>query len=168
MRKIAVAVLFLASFAAWAAEPYRTENIMLLQPDFVLQKRVPSVSQFSEYIKAVQGAAAAALAKAPEAPTSGQLVVAVRPGGESKVWLDFSLALPEPTASALREAVEAVPAFSAREGVVVFSLNSTLWGAAPSNRPPAPEEWQKAMEGQSGPEEIGRLVERVWPSGAGT
>jgi hypothetical protein len=168
MRILAVVVLLLASAVASATEPYHTENIMLLQPEFVLQERVPSVNQLSDYIKAVQNAAGLALSGKPQSPTSGQLVIAVRPGGQSKVWLDFVPALPEPTASALRQALEAVPPFQAQGGVVVFSLNSILWGAPPSSRPPAPAEWTEAMKGRTEPEEIGSLVERVWPPKAGT
>ena len=168
MRILAVVILILASAVASATQPYHTENIMLLQPEFLLEERVPSVNQLSDYIKAVQNAAGSALSGVAQSPTSGQLVIAVRPGGESKVGLDFVPALPEPTATALRRALEAVPPFKARGGVVVFSLNSTLWGAPPSSRPPAPTEWTEAMKGHTEPEEIGSLVERLWPPKAGT
>ena len=80
MKFLAVLATILLSSAASAATPYRTENIMLLQPDFVLKERAPSVPALSEYIKAVQSAAGRALADEEPHPASGYLVLAVRPG----------------------------------------------------------------------------------------
>ena len=168
MRLLAILASVLLSFAASAATPYRMENVMLLQPDFVLQERAPSVQSLSEYIRAVQGAAAGALADEQPSPASGYLVLAVRPGAQSMVWLDFKPNLPATTATKLRAAILAVPAFEARGGVVVFALNSSLWGSPVSQGFPNPAEWTKAMEGRSDPMEIGDLVDQVWPAGAGT
>ena len=155
------------TFAASAATPYRTESIMLLQPDFVLKERVPSIDSLSGYIKAVQSSAGQALSGTTPTPASGYLVLAVRPGGQSMVWLDFKPALPEPTAAKLRAAILSVPAFEANNGTVVFALNSSLWGGQPASGFPNPPEWSKAMEGRDEPVEIGDLVDKVWPSRAG-
>jgi len=168
MKFLAVLAAVLLSSAASAATPYRTENILLLQPDFVLKERAPSVPALSEYIKAVQSAAENALADEQPYPASGYLVLAVRPGGKSMVWLDFKPGLPESSAAKLRAAILAVPAFEARGGVVVFALNSSLWDSPGSQDFPNPPEWSKAMEGRSEPMEIGDLVDKVWPAGAGT
>jgi len=169
MKKIAFVVLLLAAWGVHAAEPYRMGGIMLLQPDSVLQKRVPSVQSLSDYIGALQVAAQGALDGKSGSPSSGQLVVAVRPGGQSKAWLDFRPALQPDVAQTLLKTVEAVPPFEAKEGVVVFSLNIALWGATPGLAlPPSPPEWREAMKSQKGPEEIGHLVERVWVGGPGT
>lgn len=167
MRLLALLASMLIGFTASAATPYRMDSLTLLQPDFVLKERVPSIDSLSAYIKDVQGAAAAALAEEPPHPASGHLVLAVRPGRQSMVWLDFEPDLPEATAAKLRAAILAVPAFEAREGVVVFSLNSSLWGAAASQGFPNPPEWRKAMEGHDDPVEIGELVEKVWPADSG-
>jgi hypothetical protein len=156
------------TFAALAATPYRTESIMLLQPDFVLKERVPSIDSLSSYIKAVQSSAELALSDTPPTPASGYLVLAVRPGGQSMVWLDFKPALPEPAAAKLRAAVLAVPAFEANNGVVVFALNSSLWGGPAASGFPNPHEWSKAMEEHDEPMEIGDLVDKVWPGRADT
>ena len=159
------AVIF--TFTAFAATPYRTESIMLLQPDFVLKERVPSIDSLSGYIKAVQSSAGHALSGTTPTPASGYLVLAVRPGGQSMVWLDFKPALPEPTAAKLRAAILSVPAFEANNGTVVFALNSSLWGGQPASGFPNPPEWSKAMGGRDEPVEIGDLVDKVWPSRAG-
>jgi hypothetical protein len=168
MKFLAVLAATLLSFSAYAAPPYHTESIVLLQPDFVLKERAPSVQSLSEYIKAVQTAAAKALEGKEPHPTSGFLVLAVRPGKQSMVWLDFRPGLPAATAAELRASILQVPAFSAQKGVVVFALNASLWGAPASQGFPNPTEWSRAMEGHDGPMEIGELVEKVWPAGART
>ena len=71
MKFLAVLAAILLSSATSAATPYRTENIMLLQPDFVLKERAPSVPALSEYIKAVQSAAENALADEQPQPVQG-------------------------------------------------------------------------------------------------
>lgn len=163
--KTVIALLgILASDAAFAAEPYRVQNLMLLQPDFVLSERV-QVEDLSRYIKSVNSAAQTSLAAAARpTPSAGFIVVAVRPGRQSKVWLDFSPALPVAAATALRASLEQVEPFEAENGVVVFAINSTLWGAAATERQgPSPAEWQEAMKDMDGAMEIGELVDRVWP-----
>lgn len=156
------------TFAAFAATPYRTEGMVLLQPEFVLKERVTSIESLAGYVKAVQSSAGEALSDTTPTPASGYLVLAVRPGGQSMVWLDFNPALPEPVAARLRTAILAVPAFEARNGVVVFALKSSLWGAPPAKGFPDPPEWSKAMEGRDEPMEIGDLVDKVWPGRTGT
>lgn len=151
-----------------AVEPYRTESVILLQPDFVLKERVSSVDSLSAYIKAVQSAAGAVLAEEPPSPASVFLVLAVRPGGRSMVWLDAKPGLAVRTAGKLRAAILAVPPFEARGGVVVFALNANLWGAGPAQGFPDPQEWRQAMEGRDEPVEIGELVDMLWPDLAGT
>ncbi|MBS0176209.1 MAG: hypothetical protein JSR64_19430 [Nitrospira sp.] len=165
LAKIAAALLALSTIAA---VPYQPEKIVLLQPDAVLRERVPSVQLLSDYIKAIQAAAQQALSTETPHPTSGFLVLAVRPAGQSMVWLDFTPSLPEPTAAKLKKAVLAVPPFEARQGVVVFALSSSLWGAAPSQGFPNPPEWRKAMQGHNAPLEVGSLVNSLWPGRPGT
>jgi len=165
MRLPALLLFALASLPTVAATPYKTESVMLLQPDSVLKERVPSVVGLSDYIKALQAAADGALATEPASPASGYLVVAVRPGRQSMAWLDFKPALPAPIAERIRAAIRGVPPFEARGGVVVFALNASLWGGAPSQGFPNPQEWSKAMEGRSEPMEVGDLVDMVWPGG---
>lgn len=79
------------------------------------------------------------------------------------VWLDFQPELPDAVAARLTQAIQAVPPFEARGGVVVFALNATLWDAPAAQGFPNPSAWRKAMEGRSEPMEIGDLVDQVWP-----
>lgn len=169
MKIPAILFLLLLTGLAFAAKPYSMESIMLLQPDFVLSERV-DVDDLSEYIKSINSAAEISLAElGNRSPAAGFLVVAVRPNGQSKVWLDFTPGLPSAMANHLRSSLEAVTPFKARVGVVVFAINCTLWGAAATDRKgPWPIEWKQAMKGRTDPMETGDLVDLVWPSRAGT
>lgn len=167
--KPVVALLAVAlSGPAFAAKPYSMQSLVLLQPDFVLSERV-QVDDLSHYVKAINAAAETNLAAVVEPiPAAGFIVVAVRPGGQSKVWLDFSPELPSAVAAQLRLSVEKLAPFQGKGGVVVFAINATLWGAAPTERKlPSPSEWQEVMKAARGPMEIGELVELAWSSKAG-
>ncbi|MDN5780789.1 MAG: hypothetical protein L0H23_01990 [Luteimonas sp.] len=98
--KIVVALLTaLLSWFALAAKPYDMQSLVLLQPDFVLSGRV-QVADLSSYIRSVNAAAEKSLTGIVQpAPAAGFIVVAVRPGGQFRVWLDFSPTLPPAVAT---------------------------------------------------------------------
>ncbi|MXV07210.1 hypothetical protein DYQ95_08705 [Xanthomonas sp. LMG 9002] len=151
-----------------AAEPFRMQNLMLLQPESVMRDRAENVDALAAYVKALNATASRELARvgAPR-PAAGFVAVAVRPGGRSRVWLDLAPALPDAVANPLVTALERVPPFQAKGGVVVFALNVTLWDAPPTERQgPWPAAWQRAAEGEQSPMEVGDLVDRVWPASA--
>ncbi|WP_244667338.1 hypothetical protein [Xanthomonas sp. D-109] len=149
-----------------AAESFRMQNLMLLQPEAVMRERAENVDALAAYVKALDATASRELSRvSTPRPTSGFVAVAVRPGGRSRVWLDVTPALPDTVANTLVTALERVPPFQASGGVVVFALNVTLWGAPPTERQgPSPAAWQRAAEGQAAPMQIGDLVDRVWPA----
>jgi hypothetical protein len=156
----------LVGVPCFAAPPYALNSVTLLQPESVLQERVARPEDLAAYITAVNAAAAEALAQQVPHPAAGFVVLAVRPRGGSRVWLDFAPPLPKAVDARLRSALEAVEPFRARIGVVVVALNTSLWGAPPTTRPtPQPEEWREAAAASAVPIEIGELVERLWPAG---
>lgn len=164
MKNLVVLLAILFSGSAFAAKPYTMQGVVLLQPESVLRARV-KVADLSSYIQAVTDTAEKSLADTSKAvPTAGFIVIAVRPGGQSKVWLDFSPKLPVAAAARLRFSLEKVPPFPVKEDVVVFALKSSFWGAAPTVREmPSPTEWNEAAKSLKNPIEIGELVERAWP-----
>jgi hypothetical protein len=165
MRKITVfLVTCFFSLGVFAADPYKIESIMLLQPDWVMRERASDVKAFAAYINGIKEAAnKEALQEAKAKPSAGYIIAAVRPSGKSKIWLDFSPPLSKEMYSKLEKAIEAVPPLNVQGGVVVFAINSTLWGASPIQRSPNPEEWSKVERGLKEPMEIGALMDRVWP-----
>lgn len=155
--------LLLAAFNVRAVEPFTNFNVVLLQPSSVLEERVASVDGMADYIKAIEAASREAVAaSSARQSVGGYLVVAVRPGLQSKVWLDFDALLDLEIKKQLTAAVQAVKPFEARKGPVVFALKVAIWGGKETKRPaPLPAEWKRAQ--QSGaPLEVGELVEAVW------
>ncbi len=144
-------------------EPFTNFNVVLLQPSAVLEERVASIDAMADYIKAIEAAARDAVATSQaRQSTGGYLVVAVRPGEQSKVWLDFDTLLDLEIRKQLVAKAEAVKPFEARKGPVVFALKVALWGGKETRRPaPLPPEWKKAQQGGV-PLEVGALAEAVW------
>lgn len=144
---------------------YRVDRVVLLQPEFVLKERLPDPAGLGRFITAVNEAVAAVAARRTNAvPTSGFLVVAIRPEGRSRVWVDME---PEPDAAlanSLRQAAEAVPVPAVREGTVVLAIQTGLWGGAPGDRAamPSPAEWRDYVKNHPGRYEMAQLADVVW------
>jgi len=160
---LAAILLLLAAVAAPAAEPLTHFNVVLLQPSSVLEERVPSVDAMADYIKAVQAASReAVLASGARQSVGGFIVVAVKPGLKSQVWLDFDTLTDLEIQQQITDRVKAVKPFDATKGPVVFALKVATWGGKESRRTaPLPSAWKQAMQGQA-PVEVGDLVERIW------
>jgi len=155
--------ILVAAACAQASEPLTNFNIVLLQPSSILQERVPSVDAMAEYVKAVEVASREAVS-ASEAKQSvgGFIVVAVRPGLKSNVWLDFDALLDLELKRQIVARVRAVKPFEALKGPVVFALKVATWGGKESRRlAPTPPEWKNAARGGP-PLEVGDLVESIW------
>lgn len=160
-----LAALLIGGAVTAAAPAYKTNSLTLLQPEQVLRERIGSVEVMAAYIKSLQAAAGAVSAQENSgAPSSGYFVVAVRPGGKSKVWFDFKPALPAPAQERFRAALEAVRPFEPKGGVVVFAMNTSLWGGAPAQDKPLPPQWDQAAQSAGKPVEVGDLVDRIWPA----
>jgi hypothetical protein len=139
---------------------------VLLQGSAVLEARVVSVDAMAAYIRAVEAAARDAVrASASQRPAAGFIVIALRPGPQARVWLDFDAPAPSfDTSRALVARIGAVKPFEVRDGPVVFALKVGLWDAFESKRlAPSPAEW-KAATRRSGQAqlEIDALIEQVW------
>ena len=156
-------IFFLAGSCAQASEPVTQFNVVLLQPSSILEERVQSVDAMAEYIKAVQSALReAVIASGSKQSVGGFVVVAVRPGLQSKVWLDFDTLLDLEVRKQMTLQVMAVKPFEALKGPVVFALKVALWNGKESKRvAPAPAEWKNATRGAA-PLEVGELVEKLW------
>jgi len=153
----------IATTSAQAAEPFKSFNVVLLQPNAVLEQRVPSVDAMAAYIQAVQAASREGVVASGSAQAaSGFIVVAVKPGLKSKVWLDFDGLTDLEIQRQIAARVQAVKPFEAAQGPVVFALKVATWGGKESRRTlPSPSEW-KAASAEGAPVEVGELVERVW------
>jgi len=152
------------SLCAQAAEPITKFGVVLLQSSVVLEERVPSVDAMADYIKAIEVASRQVVLASPSRQsTGGFIVIAVRPGQKSKVWLDFDTLLDSEVGKQLVTQVTAVQPFEARQGPVVFALKVGLWEGRESRRvAPSPPEWKAATKQAGRPLDVDTLIRRVW------
>ena len=164
-RRLLLVLSLVAAAVAPAAEPFRKNSIVLLQPMPMLERRA-DVEPLSEYILALQASAERfAAALQDKSSRNGFIVFATRPDKSVKIWLDFKPELPAEESLALISQLEAVPVCPVREGTVVVALNVSMWpqGDAPSAMSmPAPKEWLEALKGQDSVE-VTQLVDSIWP-----
>lgn len=151
-------------------QPITDLSVCLLQPDAVMQQRASDVTALGEYLLAVQAAVATALVAFAQRPVaSGFVVMAVRPGRQSRSWLDVEPGLPPALARALVLAAESVAPLDVQGGPVVVALSVGLWGGkAPSQRAPVPEAWRSAAKAATRPLGMDELLAQVWPASANT
>ena len=164
MRLLLLVVWLLASSSmARASEPITNLGVVLLQPSAVLEERVASVDAMADYIKAIEGAAReAVVASGSRQSAGGFVVIAIRPGLKSNVWLDFDTLLDLEVRKQIPAKVKAVQPFEAAKGPVVFALKVALWNGKPPRRAmPVPQEW-KGVTRNGEPLEVGALVESIW------
>lgn len=128
--------------------------IDLYQSNQVMVDRLGNdATSFIQYATNVKREAANTFAHTNHQSMSGTLVVAVKPGNESKVWLimDHSQ-ISQKLRTNLIKRLEAVPVLSVAEGPIAFSISFDAWGGSPDavhdTNPIIPIEWQDAMRGQ--------------------
>src|SRR5262245_12116100 len=109
-RILSFLTLSLSAFAADAPKGFETDNVVLYQPNEVLEARLAAVDDLAGYIKKLQAVCTEFFATAAT-PETLNVVVAVRPGKRSRVWL-VSSTRPAPDAERdpLRTKLEAEPA----------------------------------------------------------
>jgi len=164
-RVAAVGMLLVVSLAvrlASAAEPYVMNSVVLLQPQELVSARVSSVEELAAYMQALNAAAARALAGHAGSPSAGYVVVAVRPAGKAKIWLDLTPGISPELQRPLQAALDGVVPVSLKEGLVVFAINVSLWGAPQVTRLPQPPEWMQAIR-PGNTESLDQMVDRIWP-----
>jgi len=146
---------------------FQTLEVVLYQPDEVLERRAGDVAELAAYVKDLQTECSAYFAGIT-APEALDIVVAVRPPRSSRVWLV------SPTRNEndpLCRRLEEIEPPQIREGPLAFAiLASVAGGRHPSARsegpfaPPMPREWQEATARLSGPVTVpDAILELVWP-----
>jgi hypothetical protein len=164
MRAIVLFLAMMTSQVSQAAEALQTFGVSLLQPQEVFQARVQSVEALAAYIKSVQRVANDFFLAQPQGrPTTGFIVLAVRPDQQSRVWLDLQPELSAQAAAQLKTAIRLSQPMPVAHGPVVFAINVGVWGGPASTaKMPAPSEFAAAAKAAGRPLEVGDLVERIW------
>ena len=166
LRTLILALTFLmVPLASHAQRPFEQRGIVMLQTEKVFFDRVAGMGAFEVYVKELIDAVDGAVAKLPKSSaSSGFLVVAVKPGGRSRVWLDIEPTISGEAAHAIDTAAENVYPLLVKSGVIVFAIKFSLWGGdPPKGMVPRPKEWEPEAEKAGGEIELGDLVLRVWP-----
>jgi hypothetical protein len=156
-------VFFPLALPAHSKQPFSQNSIVLLQPGFLLEKRVPA-RELSDYIKRLNAEASRVVAAfSDRTPRVGAIVFAVRPDGSRKIWLDLNPALSEGDANLLRANLETASPCAVQEGTIVAAINVSLWGGKTRIvSMPMPEEWRAAITGDG--VEVTQLVDSLWPA----
>jgi hypothetical protein len=160
-----------ASSLAQAAQGFEMSNVVLYQPDDVLRSRLGGdVPSLVDYISRVNTAAAGEFSQHTDAPgTSGAIVVAVKPNGSSRVWLELGEnKLPEGLAIRLKSQLERLSPMKVHAGPVAFAIIFQAWGGGtpittPEQPAPFPVEWREAVVGPEPGVVPDTILEAIWP-----
>ena len=137
---------------------------VLPQPDILYRERVVSTDALAAYLKTVESVARKSIQQAGEQPeASGFIVVALRPGQRSNVWMDFDQPVSDALSSELIAKIRSILPIKIKDGAIVIALKVGLWGGKESPRGlPNPKEWKVAEQQSLMPLEIDELVDKVW------
>ena len=103
IRLLAAALALAVAPAAHAVEPLRQHDIVLLQKGEVIEQRVTGgADAMAAYLKMLGAAVTETMRANPQQiPSAGFIVVAIRPGNQTRTWFDFKPALSAATMAAL-------------------------------------------------------------------
>ncbi len=164
-----LAATAILAFGTAKAEPaFKMTSVALYQPNDVLVARLDcDTASLANYIKQIVAREVDVLANAGQYPgVSGAIVVAIKPGRQSKAWIVMGAnGLPEPLLARMKAEAEAVAPVSVRVGPIAFAINFDVWGGGQSvtdaaNPVPVPREWL----GGNGHEVLpDGPLSRIWP-----
>lgn len=154
---------------AQALPPFKMTSVALYQPEEMIPVRFGGeVQPLADYIKSLRATAEATFSVAKRGPgATGAIVVALRPGPRSKVWLALGDNLLDDTLrQTLIRNLEAIPPVEVHGGPFAFNLNFEAWGGGKpvttSDDPLAiAPEWREAKV--SGGELPDAVLDVIWP-----
>ena len=92
------------------------------------------------------------------------LVIAVKPGGKSRFWVNFNPGggVDTELVKGLLERLQELPVPVVRQGPVAVAIQATLWGGQRGGWELIPKEWQEAC-GQQNVLVLDGILAIVWP-----
>lgn len=168
VRGIKAVVLALLSVVfvrvAHAQPAFQYYSVVMLQTESVFNERLGNIDMLSAYLKQLVDAVNGAVKDLPKGdPARGFLVIGVRPGNRSRVWLDFKDPISDRVAKLLEQTASKIPPVSVKGGTLLFALKVGLWGGSPPTEMiPRPSAWRLEAEQAEGFIEYSDLVDRVW------
>ncbi len=142
------------------------DGVVLYMPDPVMKARI-RVEDLSPYMRQVDEAAKAVIeARSGQKGSTGMLLVAMRPAGQSKAWIvTGEPQMDQAVADAVIAAVEAVPAPPVKEETVLVGIKFHAFGGGTepvSAGPPIPVGWYTHFSKHGGLLDD-ELMSKVWP-----
>lgn len=163
------------SGAALCQEPvtpaFQSGSVVLLQPDAQFGERLSGdVESLASYMKVLFSTFEEEVGRQqPGEPTSGVMVVAVRPKGRSRVWLEFGdNPRPQALLAGLDGKLHAIAPPFVWGGPISFLVEFQLWGGGSpltSRDQPVfvPLEWREAVARMGRPADTETVLDEVWP-----
>jgi hypothetical protein len=168
----AIFMLFAASplaFALDTLEGCESYHVVLYQPEEVVQARVGTVADLTNYIEQLRAVCSEFFATT-RTPETLNIVVAVRPGKRARIWLMSSTqSVPDAQREPLRKDLEAIPPCEVHNGPLVFAISAKLTGGAGQSprrdEVPIPKEWQEAITatGRQKASVPDGVLDLIWP-----
>lgn len=169
VKRIVLSLLCLnifATFSLAASTGFEMEQIVMYQPSDVLEERIPDSTKLSDYIKRLQDVCRRHFASATS-PETLDIVVAVRPGKQSRIWFVSSgSSNSDAKRESLRKELEKVKPCEVASGSIAFAIEGKIAGGSGKKRTdtPMPAEWQKAAADHKGNLLIpDGILDLVWP-----
>ena len=164
----AVAICLLSSHVAVAAVPFAVKSLALYQPNDVLVARLGTdAAPLASYVKQIEARETALFANSTKHPgVSGAIVIAIKPGRQSRAWLVLgSSGVPASLALQVAAEAEAVFPVSVRLGPIAVAIMFDAWGGGQpvtdrEHPAPVPPEWRGTSAREVIPD--GPLA-RIWP-----
>lgn len=166
MRFLFVLSLLLAN--ASGVDGYKTDNLVLYQPDEVLRERVPSAQALADYYKQVEALAEEQF-KQHSKPADLDIVIAIKPARRVKCWFICSDEKLDKELADLRKKVEAIQPLEISGGSFAFAIRGQLAGGleakdAKLSGQPIPVEWKEAAKNVKKPLRLPEgFLKLVWP-----
>jgi hypothetical protein len=167
---ISVVIALAMEASGSGATGFESEKVAYYQTDQILAERVPNREPLTQYAKKLEQVCARYFAK-ETTPESLDIVVAVKPGKESRVW--FVSSHPgDKVRDSLRKELESVVPCDVMQGPIAFVIVGKIAGgdgksASPGggSEPPMPEEWRKADATSERPLIIpDSILSTLWPN----
>ncbi len=149
-----------------------TDGVVLYQAEDVLKERALTQSSLIDYVKRLETVYRRFFSTVDVSETL-DIVVAVRPGKLSRIWLASSThPTPDPGRESLRRELESVPACEILNGPIAFAIITKVAGGDGRNpskgdnsvEQPFPQEWVDASAKQKRnllvPDDI---LDLIWP-----
>lgn len=134
--------------------PFSMKTLILYQSDEILKERLATgADMLAKYAMRIEAEANKIfLSTNPSQRYSGAVVITVKPGGQSRVWLALGdNDLPDTLKNTLLEKLTAIKSIPVKKGPIAFALKFDAWGGGKPLEEtfPIPDEWRKVMKNQA-------------------